>query len=75
MGILSINYVVNLKKHYFWSKQRTHPLPTVNIMYVYRFGYKQYDFYARFIVCPSAVGVGIIVCLYGCVPFQILFNS
>jgi len=44
-------------------------------MYVYRFGYKQYDFYARFIVCPSAVGVGIIVCLYGCVPFQILFNS
>ena len=27
------------------------------------FGFKQYDFYARSIVCPSATGI--IVCLYG----------
>ena len=44
-------------------------MSTVNIMYTL-FGFKQYDFYAISIMCPSTVGI--VVCLYGML-FQIMF--
>ena len=64
-GNLPINYV-DLRKFSFPSKQRTHLLSAVNIMYIPFLVLSSIIFYARCIVCPSTV------CLCG-VLFRIMF--